>query len=149
MVAVSKKINTKSSTESEIVGMSEFLPYTMWASYFLKGQGYNLKRNIFYQDNTSAIKMLRNSKESCGSKSRHIHIRYFFTKDALKRENMEVEHCSTDNMVVGVYTKPLQGKQFYRLRNIIMGLNTSTVKECVEKDTEVATVDRPLKTNYF
>ena len=121
--------------------MSDFLPYTMWASYFLKEQGYNLKRNIFYQDNTSTIKMVRNGKESCGSKSRHIYIRYFFTKDALKRENMEVEHCSTDNMVADFYTKPLQGKQFYRLRNIIMGLSTSTVKECVEKDTKVATAD--------
>ena len=33
-----QKINTKSSTESEIVGVSDFLPYTMWASYFLKEQ---------------------------------------------------------------------------------------------------------------
>ena len=30
-----QKINTKSSTESEIVGVSDFLPYTIWASYFL------------------------------------------------------------------------------------------------------------------
>ena len=61
-----QKINTKSSTESEIVGVSDFLPYTIWASYFLKAQGYELSRNIFYQDNTSAIKMLKNGKESCG-----------------------------------------------------------------------------------
>ena len=86
----------------------------MWASYFLREQGYLLKRNIFYQDNTSAIKMLKNGKESCGSKSRHIHIRYFFTKDVLKRENMNVEHCATENMVADFYTKPLQGKQFYK-----------------------------------
>ena len=37
-----QKINTKSSIESEIVGVSDFLPYTMWASYFLKEQGYFL-----------------------------------------------------------------------------------------------------------
>ena len=50
-----QKINTKSSTKSEIVGVSsDFLPYTMWTSYyFLKEQGYALKRNmLFYQDNT-------------------------------------------------------------------------------------------------
>ena len=52
-----QKINTKSSTETEIVGVSDFLPYTMWASYFLKAQGYKLHRNIFYQDKTSAIRM--------------------------------------------------------------------------------------------
>ena len=31
-----QKINTKSSTESAIVDVSDFLPYTMWTSYFLK-----------------------------------------------------------------------------------------------------------------
>ena len=84
-----RKINTKSSTKSEIVAVSDFLPYTIWASYFLKGQGYNLKRNIFYQDNTIAMKMLKIGKDSCGNKSRNIPIRYFFTWDILKREQME------------------------------------------------------------
>ena len=102
-----QKINTKSSTESEVVGVSDFLPYTIWASYFLKAQGYTLKRNIFYQDNTSAIKMLKNDKDSCGSMSRHIHIRYFFTKDALKSKNMEIEYCTTNDMIADFYTKPL------------------------------------------
>ena len=69
-----QKLNTKSSTESEIVGVSDFLPYTIWASYFLRAQGYKLNRNIFYQDNTSVIKMLKNGKDSCGSKSRDIFI---------------------------------------------------------------------------
>ena len=103
-----QKLNTKSSTKSEIVGVSDFLPYTIWASYFLKSQGYQLKRNIFYQDNTSAIKTLKNGKESCGNRSRHIHIRYFFTKDVLQRENMELMHCPTDDMITDFYTKPLQ-----------------------------------------
>ena len=82
-----QKINTKSSTESEVVGVSDLLPYTIWASYFLKAQGYKLTRNIFYQDNTSAMKMLKNGKESCGSKSRHIHIRYFLLRMCLREKN--------------------------------------------------------------
>ena len=134
-----QKLNTKSSTESEVVGVSDFLPYTIWASYFLKAQGYELQRNIFYQDNTSAIKMLKNGKESCGSKSRHIHIRYFFTKDVLKREDMEIVHCNTDKMIADFYTKPLQGKHFYQLRNIIMGHSSLPVEECVEGSNEMAT----------
>ena len=88
-----QKINTKSSTESEIVGVSDFLPYTMWVSYFFKGQGYALKRNIFYKDNTSAIKMLKNDKESCESKSRQIRIRYFFTKDKIEEGKVEIRYC--------------------------------------------------------
>ena len=33
-----QKLITKSSTKTEIIGVSDFLPYTMWASYFLKVQ---------------------------------------------------------------------------------------------------------------
>ena len=39
--------------------VSDFIPYTMLASFIFKAQGYKLKRNIlFYQDNISAIKVL-------------------------------------------------------------------------------------------
>ena len=134
-----QKINTKSSTESEVVGVSDFLPYTIWASFFLKAQGYKLRRNIFYQDITSAIKMLKNGKESCGRKSRHIHIRYFFTKDVINRENMEIVHCPTEQMVADFYTKPLQGKHYYKLRNAIMGHGPMPAEECVETSDNKAT----------
>ena len=50
-----QKINTKSSTKSEVVGASDFLLYTILALYFLKAQGCKLNRNIFYQDDTGAI----------------------------------------------------------------------------------------------
>ena len=51
--------------------------------------------------------MLKNGKASYGGKSMHIHIRYFFTKDVLERENMEVNFCPTVEMVADFYTKPL------------------------------------------
>ena len=124
-----QKLNTKSSTESEIFCVSDLLPYAIWASYFLKSQGYQLSRNIFYQDNTSEIKMLKNGKDSCGNRSRHMHIRYFFTKDVLQREKMELMYCPTDDMIADFYTKPLQGRKYYRLRNIIMGYDTMPVEE--------------------
>ena len=79
-------------------------------------------------------------------KSRHIHIRYFFTKDVLKRENMSVEHCATEDMIADFYTKPLQGKQFYRWRNLIMGNSKSTVQECVGNSDKVTTVENAKKT---
>ena len=126
-----QKINTKSSTESEVAGVSDFLPYTIWASHFLKAQGYKLIRNIFYQDNTSAIKMLKNGKESCGSKSRHIHTRYFLTKDVIKREEMEIQYCPTEQMIADFYTNPIQGKQLYKLRNIRLVIIIQSMKQII------------------
>ena len=51
-----QKLNTKSSTETELVGVSEYIPYTIWMKNFLHEQGYKVTGNV-YQDNQSAIKM--------------------------------------------------------------------------------------------
>ena len=117
-----QKLNTKSLTESELVGASDYIPWTVWAKRFLAEQGYKLRRNIFYQDNQSVMKMESNGQKSCGEKSRHILIRYFFIKDVLKRENIELIHCPTERMIADYYTKPLQRSLFNKMRNIVMDL---------------------------
>ena len=76
-----QKLNTKSSTEAEVVGMSDYIPYNIWFLNFLKSQGYEIKQNVVYQDNQSAIRMEKNGRNSCMGNSRHINIRYFFVKD--------------------------------------------------------------------
>lgn len=55
--SVKQKLNTKSSTEAEVVGTSDVLPANIWLTHFLEAQGYTVRENILYQDNTSAIKM--------------------------------------------------------------------------------------------
>ena len=72
-----QKLNTKGSTEAELVIASEYIGWTLFDKHFLEKQGYDLKRNIFYQDNESTIKLERNGRASCSNKTRHIHIRYF------------------------------------------------------------------------
>ena len=46
-----QKLNTKSSTEAELVGASDYLLYCIWYLHFLKEQGYNLEENVILQDN--------------------------------------------------------------------------------------------------
>jgi len=71
----SSKINVKSSTESELVSTSEYLPHTLWLRHFMIGHGYEIKDNVVYQDNKSAILMEINGRKSCTRNSRHINIR--------------------------------------------------------------------------
>ena len=52
-----KKLNTKSSTESEIVGVSNYLPNFIWAKMFLDDQGFIIEENILFQDNQIPIKI--------------------------------------------------------------------------------------------
>ena len=70
--ATKQKLNTKRSTEADLVGASDYVPWTVWAKWFLEEQGYKLKMSILYQDNESAIKLESNGMKSAGDKSRHI-----------------------------------------------------------------------------
>jgi hypothetical protein len=120
MKSEKQKLNTKSSTEAEVVGNSDLAPDAIWAQRFLSAQGYDLKVEL-PQDNTSAIKMETNGLSSCGKKSKHIDIRYFWLKDRIARGELEVKYCPTEHMIADFFTKPLQGKLFQRLKDVIMG----------------------------
>ncbi len=116
-----QKLNTKSSTEAELVGVSDYLPYSIWAKKFQEEQGHILKQNRFYQENLSTIRFERNGRKSCGPNSRHIDIRYFWIKNRLELDNFDVTHCPTLQMLADFFTKPLQGSLFRKLRDFILG----------------------------
>ena len=64
-----QKLNTRTSTEVELVSVSDYLPYHIWMENFMKSQGYTLKKKILFQDNQSAIKMEQNGHNSCTGNS--------------------------------------------------------------------------------
>ena len=57
-----QKLNTRSSTKSELVGVDDMMPMILWTHYFLEAQGYTVKDNIVSQDNKSAILLSKNGK---------------------------------------------------------------------------------------
>ena len=65
--------------------------------------------------------METNGRTSCSDRSRHINIRYFFVKDYVKRNEIEIQYCPTKKMLADYFTKPLQGSLFRKFRAIIMG----------------------------
>jgi hypothetical protein len=90
-----QKINIKSSTEAELIGASDYLPNTLYVKMFPSAQGYPTDTTFFHQDNESAIKMETNGKSSCGQRSRHIDIRYFFITDHVRRNDITITHSPT------------------------------------------------------
>jgi hypothetical protein len=145
-------LNSKSSTQAELIGASDYLPHTLYVKHFMKAQGYPIDSAIFYQDNESAIKLERNGRASAGQRSRHIDIRYFFISDHSKRRDIHIAHCPTDAMLADYFTKPLQGSLFLKFRSVILGHThtssllpsapTSTNEERVEKENPPPTSDR-------
>jgi Reverse transcriptase (RNA-dependent DNA polymerase) len=117
----SQKLNTKSSTEAELVGTDDVMPQMLWTLYFLEAQGYKIDNNILYQDNKSSILLETNGRGSSGKRTRHINVRYFFIADRVKSGEIRIEHCPTGIMIADYFTKALQGATFWRLRDMIMG----------------------------
>ena len=124
-----QKLNVKSSTEAELVGSSEYIPYNLWLLMFMDKQGYTIKNNVLYQDNQSTILMLKNGRNSCTGNSRHINIRHFFVKDRVDKKEVRIEYCPSLLMLADFFTKPLQGELFLKFRRVLMGQeHISTLK---------------------
>jgi hypothetical protein len=115
-----QKINTRSSTETELVAADDFMPIILWTNYFLDAQGYGTDATILYQDNQSAILLERNGRKSSSKRTKHLNCRYYFITDRINSKELSVEYCPTGEMVGDFFTKPLQGKLFYKFRDLIM-----------------------------
>jgi hypothetical protein len=128
-----QKITTRSSTESELVGIDDTITFIEWISLFMKCQvkdypvGDPLKllgtKVLALQDNTSTMKLAQNGRRSCGQRTRHINIRYFYITDKINDGTVVMSYCPTKEMISDYFTKPLQGSLFRQHRNAIMGVS--------------------------
>ena len=116
-----QRLNTKSSTESELVGLSDSANQIIWVRNFMSGQGYVMEPAIIYQDNKSTIQLINNGRSN-SEKTRHVNIRYFFLTDRIKTNEIKIEYKSTKEMLADILTKPLQGEQFRALRNQLLNI---------------------------
>jgi hypothetical protein len=94
-----QKLNTRSSTETEIMGADDVMPAICWNRYFMKTQGYGVKDNILFQDDKSSILLEKNGKASIIKRTKHINIRYFFITDRVSKEEVSVVWCPTGDMI--------------------------------------------------
>ena len=104
-----QKLNTRSSTEAELVAVDNAMSQILWSWLFLQHQGINNIETILYQDNKSAMILQENGLMSTGERSRHLNIRYFFVTDVIKKGLLKVMYCPTGDMIADFFTKPVQG----------------------------------------
>ena len=116
----SQKSVTTSSAESELVALSDLTSMTIHSLNFLKSLNVNLQQAEIFQDNKSTISMANNGKSN-SDRTKHIKIKYFFIKQYIDSKEVKVTYCPTLNMIADILTKPIQGSQFYYLRDILLG----------------------------
>ena len=127
-----QKVNTRRSTESELVGVDDAIGFVEWASLYSKEQVKDYppehplkdirKKTVVLQDNTSTIKMLMGDKLVCGQRTWNIHIRYFYAHERVTDGTNVVTYCPTMEMVSDYLSKPLQDSLFRVYCNVLMGI---------------------------
>ena len=116
-----QKLNTKSSTEVEIVRVSEYLVNMIWAQFFLEAQGFIVTKDILHQDKQSVVRIRCNGKYSSCQKTNYFSSRLFWIKDRLKSEVTKVKYCPIKKIIADFFTKLLQGTLFRRFCDIVLG----------------------------
>ena len=118
--SVKQKIVCRSSTESELVTLSDATSLAAHELAFFQSLGMEFKPVKVHQDNISTIRLAKNGR-SLSDRTKHIKLRYFFVKQYIDDGEFEIVYCPTDQQIADVLTKPLQGETFKRLRARLLG----------------------------
>ena len=110
-----QKIVTKSSTEAELVGLSDSAAQAIHLKNFVAEQGYSVGPVVIYQDNLSCMALMKRGGPG-SERSRHINIRHYWGAERVADGDVVIEHLSTELMYANMLTKPVQGAQFERER---------------------------------
>jgi hypothetical protein len=116
------KLNTKSSSKSELVSANQALSSILHTQYFIEAQGYSVEQNILFQDNHSTMQLEVNGSFSSSKCTKHIKSRYYFICDKIADDDLKVMYCPTEIMWADVLTKPKQGAPFCLDRSHLMNI---------------------------
>jgi hypothetical protein len=120
MRSAKQRIVTKSSTEAELVALSDSANVPIHTANFLRAQGYDVPKVILYQDNKSAIALIKKGR-STSDLTKHISLRYFWLNEREKNNEVAYEFCPSELMHANLLTKPVQGAQFKIERESLTG----------------------------
>jgi hypothetical protein len=127
--ALKQKINSRSSTEAELIGVDDKVSKILWSKRFIEWQEFLLRMNIVCQDNTSTMKLENKGKVSSGKRTRHFSIKMLYVTDLIARDEVMVMYCPTDDMIGDYMTKPLTGAKFHKFRDLIMNLSGNIIEK--------------------
>ena len=121
-----QQIVTKSSTEAELVALSDSTNQALHVRHFIIGQGHACEPVTVYQDNMSCMSHIERGR-SAAERTRHITIKHFWLKERVDQGEARVRHLGTKEMYANLLTKPLQGAQFKCERQGLTGWDNEAV----------------------
>ena len=109
-MSTKQKVNTRSSTEAELVGVNDAIGMALWMRMFMEGQGYKIKDNVVYQDNQSAILLEKNGKKSSGKRTRHLSLTYYFITNQIEKKVKAIARNKVQEVPRQHFKRPRSGK---------------------------------------
>ena len=120
-----QKLITKSSTGAEFIALTEAVSYALFIREWLSFQQRLVPKIRIYCDNQSVLALLRaNHANVKGTK--HLKVRYFFIRQHVLSDEIELVWCQTKDMLADIFTKPVTGQLFKDM--IVRVLKTRCVK---------------------
>ena len=85
--------------------------------------------------------LANNGLGSSEKRTHHINLRYFFVTNQIPNKELRVEYCPIGDMIADIFTKPLQGTLFPRLRNSLLKVPSDYGLSSIQANGDMS--DRP------
>ena len=109
-----------SSTEAELISLSEACQEIIWFQYLLEDMDIKLNKLKVFEDNQSVISIVKSDKIK--SRTKHIGVKYHFVKETIENNNIDIHYCPTEKMVADILTKPtgfIKLNTFRKMLNLV------------------------------
>jgi hypothetical protein len=120
-----QSIVSTSSTEAELISASLATQEAIHLRMLLGEMGLKQGPITIHEDNQPCIKIAENPINS--ERTKHIHVRYFFVRERVQRNEIELAYVPTNDMIADCLTKNLDSTKVKNFRSTIMGTPSSLV----------------------
>ena len=106
-----------STAEAEYMALANAIQEAIWMQQLtidLKNKAD--KPIILFEDNQSAIYIAKNLQFH--GRTKHIEIKYYFTREKVKKGTIDLQYCRTKDMITDMFTKALLKEKFIKLRDM-------------------------------
>jgi len=111
-----QNIVATSTTDAEYVAAHDAAKEVVWSRQLLKD--INTEQDgptILHCDNAAAMKLMQNPVYH--RRTKHIDIKFHYTRDLIKQKQIDVKHVSSQMQLADILTKPLTREKFETNRN--------------------------------
>ena len=118
-----QSIVTKSSGEAEFVGVCEKLGHAIWVKRvweIITNQKSKDVQLILRHDNLASKRLMEEGR-ALSQRTKHMHVKYFWIKQAIQNEKIVIKYQKSPEMIADFFAKPNNGAQFKKFRCLVMG----------------------------